>query len=301
MKKIISFLSIIYSISSLSGYSQQSFDLVVVETTGKGGSLKILPQTNYLLTDRPEYDNQPNFINEHQLVFSAADQKGNHDIIVYNFNSKKFTNLTKTPDVNEFSPALTDCGLYVSAVVMEQDKKQRLWLYPINFGEPELLYNDIEPVGYYDWYDNKAAMFVLGSPNKLVYARGKNDLLEIDSNIARSVKNRPKTGQITYLSNQEKLKIDDLEALQLKSFDLVTSTAENLGYGLEGSQDFIWLNKNYLLMARGNSIYRRKTSEKTWELVVTIPIQTHHNISRMAYSADLNLLVLTMERKKSTQ
>ena len=301
MKKIILFLSIIYSISSLSGYSQQSFDLVVVETIGKGGSLKVLPQTNYLLTDRPEYDNQPNFINEYQLVFSAADQKGNHDIIVYNFNSKKFTNLTKTPDVNEFSPGLTDCGLYVSAVVMEQDKKQRLWLYPINFGEPELLYNDIEPVGYYDWYDNKAAMFVLGSPNKLVYARGKNDLLEIDSNIARSVKNRPKTGQITYLSNQEKIKIDDLEALQLKSFDLVTSTAENLGYGLEGSQDFIWLNKNYLLMARGNSIYRRKTSEKTWELVVTIPIQTHQNISRMAYSADLNLLVLTMERKKSTQ
>jgi hypothetical protein len=301
MKKIISFLSIIYSISSLSGYSQQSYDLVVVETTGKGGSLKVLPQTNYLLTDRPEYDNQPNFINEHQLVFSAADQKGNHDIIVYNFNSKKFTNLTKTPDVNEFSPALTDCGLYVSAVVMEQDKKQRLWLYPINFGEPELLYNDIEPVGYYDWYDNKAAMFVLGSPNKLVYARGKNDLLEIDSNIARSVKNRPKTGQITYLSTQEKLKIDDLDALQLKSFDLLTSTAENLGYGLEGSQDFIWLDKNYLLMARGNSIYRRKTSEKTWELVATIPIQTHQNISRMAYSADLNLLVLTMERKQSPQ
>jgi hypothetical protein len=297
MKKIILFLSIIYSITSFSSYSQQSFDLVVVETTGKGGSLKVLPQTSYLLTDRPEYDNQPNFINEYQLVFSAADQKGNHDIIVYNFNSKKFTNLTKTPDVSEFSPALTDCGLYVSAVVMEQDKKQRLWLYPINFGEPELLYNDIEPVGYYDWYDNKAAMFVLGTPNKLVYARGKNDLLEIDSNIARSVKNRPKTGQITYLSNQEKLEIDDKHALQLKSFDLETSKYENHGFGLEGSQDLIWLDKNYLLMARGNSIYRRKISEKTWELVSTIPIQTHQNISRMAYSADLNVLVLTMERK----
>jgi hypothetical protein len=301
MKKIILFLSIIYSISSFSGYSQQSFDLVVVSTTGKGGSLKVLPQTSYLLTDRPEYDNQPNFINEYQLVFSAADQKGNHDIIVYNFNSKKFTNLTKTPDINEFSPGLTDCGLYVSAVVMEQDKKQRLWLYPINFGEPELLYDDIEPVGYYDWYDNKAAMFVLGTPNKLVYARGKNDLLEIDSNIARSVKKRPKTGQITYLSNQEKIKIEDKEALALKSFDLETSKSENLGYGLEGSQDFIWLDKNYLLMASGNSIYRRKKSVKTWELVSSIPIQTHQNISRMAYSADLNVLVLTMERKQSPQ
>jgi hypothetical protein len=99
----------------------------------------------------------------------------------------------------------------------------------------------------------------------------------------------------------EKIKIEDKEAQALKSFDLETSKSENLGYGLEGSQDFIWLDKNYLLMARGNSIYRRKTSEKTWELVATIPIQTHQNISRMAYSADLNLLVLTMERKQSPQ
>lgn len=282
---------------TLPALSQTGFDLWVVETSGKGRKLKILPETAKTLTDRPEYDNQPTFINEYQLVFSAGDENGNHDIIVYNFNSKKFTNLTKTPDVSEFSPSLTDCGLYVSAVVMEADKKQRIWLYPINFGEPELLYDDIEPVGYYDWYDNKAAMFILGEPNKLIYANGKNDLLEIDTNIARSVKTRPKTSEITYLSQDDKVKIGEMEALVMKSYNLETFDSKEIGLGVEGAQDFIWIDKNYLIMARGNSIYRRKFSEKNWQIIGTINSDTHQNITRMAYSPDLNVMVVTMERK----
>lgn len=297
MKIIVPFLFLPCIFLALPTLSQTSFDLWVVETSGKGGNLKILPETAKALTDRPEYDNQPSFINEYQLVFSAADEKGNHDIIVYNFNSKKFTNLTKTPDISEFSPGLTDCGLYVSAVVMEADKKQRIWLYPTNFGNPELLYDDIEPVGYYDWYDNKAAMFILGEPNKLIYARGKNDLLEIDTDIARSVKTRPKTAEITYLSQSDKIKIGEMEALTLKSYDLVSQEFTDLGSGIEGSQDFIWLDKNYLIMARGNSIYRRKYSDKNWDIIGTINSETHKNITRMAHSPDLNVLVVAMERK----
>lgn len=297
MKIIASLLLFACFLPTLPALSQTGFDLWVVETSGKGGKLKLLPETAKALTDRPEYDNQPSFINEYQLVFSAAGENGNHDIIVYNFNSQKFTNLTKTPDVSEFSPSLTDCGLYVSAVVMEADKKQRIWLYPTNFGEPELLYDDIEPVGYYDWYDNKAAMFILGEPNKLIYANGKNDLLEIDTNIARSVKTRPKTSEITYFSQDNKVKIGEMDALVLKSYNLVSFETNEIGLGVEGSQDFIWLDKNYLIMARGNSVYRRKYSDKNWEIIGTIISETHQNISRMAYSQDLNVLVITMERK----
>ncbi|MGX7835868.1 hypothetical protein ACWKSR_12020, partial [Campylobacter fetus subsp. venerealis] len=80
------------------------------------------------------------------------------------------------------------------------DKKQRIWLYPTSFEPAELLYDDIEPVGYYDWYDNKAAMFVLGEPNRLMYANGRNDLIAIDSAIDRSIVKRPKTPEITYLT-----------------------------------------------------------------------------------------------------
>ena len=126
--------------------AQASSDLWVVDTEGQGGKIKLLTQTAKPLTNRPEYDNQPNFINDSELVFSAADQKGNHDIILYSFRTGNFTNLSKTPDRSEYSPNLTDCKQYISAVVVEPDGKQRLWLYPIIGEAPELLYDDIAPV-----------------------------------------------------------------------------------------------------------------------------------------------------------
>lgn len=285
------------SIFTGSVLAQGSFDLWVVETSGKASNLKILPETAYALTDRPEYDNQPNFINEYQMVFSAADEQGNFDIIVYNFNSKKFTNMSRTSDRNENSPMITDCGMYISAVVSEPDKKQRIWLYPLTFEPAELLYDDIEPVGYYDWYDNKAAMFVLGEPNHLIYARGRNDILSIDSAVARSIKKRPKSSEISYLSTNEFRDVGGEKAYMMKSYDIESGTRAEYNFGVQASQDFIWLDKNYLLMASGNNIYKRKYSDINWELIGTINSETHQNISRMTYSEDLNVLVVAMERK----
>ncbi|MFC3414592.1 TolB family protein [Algoriphagus hitonicola] len=296
-KNKITLLILTYFISHSFLLAQTSFDLWTVQVQGKGARIQLIPGTEKALTDREEYDNQPSFINESQVVFSAADKKGNHDIIVYNFENGKFTNLSKTADRSEFSPTITDCGQYISAVVVEPDGKQRLWLYPTNFEEPELLYDDIEPVGYYDWYDNKAAMFVLGDPNSLIYARGRNDLLTIDQNVGRSIHKRPKTEQITYFDQDTALEFPDGEAYELKSFDFVKDQTLTFGLGLPGSQDFIWLDKNTLLMARGNSFYLRKWNEKNWKLLGSISADTHQNISRIAYSPDQQVLVFAMERK----
>ncbi|WP_332911919.1 hypothetical protein [Algoriphagus boritolerans] len=267
--------------------AQGGFDIWMLDTKGKGRKFKVLPETAKPLTNRPEYDNQPNFINDFQLVFSAADENGNHDIIVYNFKTEKFTNLSKTADRSEFSPTLTDCGLYVSAVVMEPDSTQRLWLYPTNFGEPELLYDDIAPVGYYDWYDNKAAMFILGDPNKLVYARGKGDLLEIDNHIGRAIKRRPKTSQISYLSMKSPNETEHGLELPIRTYDLLNGKTEVLGFGLAGALDFIWQDHHYLLMAQGNNIYHKKSNHSEWEFLGTIQSDSHQNITRIAYSPDL--------------
>jgi hypothetical protein len=278
--------------------AQTSTDLWEIKTKGKGKSLQLVSGSEKAITDRVEYDNQPSFINEYQMVFSAADDKGNHDIIVYNFESGKFTNLTKTGDRSEYSPRITECGQYIAAVVMEPDQKQRLWLYPTNFGEPELLYDDIEPVGYYDWYDNKAAMFVLGEPHQLIYARGRNDLVEMDEAIGRSIVRRPKTNQITYLSTENSAELPDGKAFEMYGYDLETMVKTDLGLSLAGSQDFIWLDKNTLLMGRENSLYIRKWNEKNWELIGTLESETHHGITRLAYSPDLDVIVVAMERNQ---
>jgi hypothetical protein len=297
MKKYLFAFTIFFGLTLQTTLAQGGFDIWVIDTKSKGKKFRILPETAKTLTNRSEYDNQPNFINEYQLVFSAADENGYHDIIVYNFNTDKFTNLSRTSDRSEFSPTLTDCGLYVSAVVMEPDSTQRLWLYPTNFGEPEVLYHDIAPVGYYDWYDNKAAMFILGNPNKLIYARGKGDLLEIDDHIGRAIKRRPKTSQISYLSMKSPKETGDGLELPIRTYDIKSGKTEVLGFGLAGALDFIWQDHHYMLMAQGNNIFQKKSNHSKWEFLGEIKTDTHQNISRMAYSTDLNKLVVVMQRK----
>lgn len=296
LKLRLSFISLCILLS-INAFAQGSFDLIAIDVKKSGGKLILDYNTLTLITDRPLYDNQPAFINDIQMAFSAVDEKGNNDIIIYNFEKNKFTNLTKTADRNEFSPSLTDCGLYVSAVTVEPDGKQRLWLYPTNFGEPELLYDDIEPVGYYDWYDNKAAMFVLGQPNKLVYPYSKSELFTISENIGRSVKKRPKTSIITYIDKNVSKEVDGVKSYAIKGFDIEKRAYVDYGYTFPGSEDFIWLDNQLILVGKGNDLYVRKAEQTEWEKAGSIILEGYQNITRMAYSADLKKLVVVMGRK----
>src|SRR5690606_7525662 len=183
----------------MSAQAQGSFDLISLDTKKSFGTFQIIPGSAQNITNSPGYDNQPSFINKDQLVFSSQPENGANEIIMYNFVTGNFTNMTRTPDKSEFSPALTDCGQYISAVTVEEDSSQRLWLYPINMGEPELLYDDIMPVGYYAWHDNIAAMYILGSPNRLIYPYSKDEKTTLAENIGRSIQKRPKSNEITYL------------------------------------------------------------------------------------------------------
>jgi len=296
MNPIKSLIAFSFFFLPILAFTQQATDLIAFDVKVSGSKLNIIKGTELLITDRPLYDNQPAFINEVQMAFSAADEKGNHDIIIYNFESGKFTNLTKTADLNEFSPSLTDCGLYVSAVTVEKDGKQRLWLYPTNFGEPELLYDDIEPVGYYDWYDNKAAMFVLGQPNKLVYPYSKSEVFTISENVGRTVKKRPKTSIITYVDKNDFKEIAGEKAYAIMGFDLEKRQSYEYGYTIAGAEDFIWLNKNLILMGKEDDLYVKKPNETIWRKAGSIIVPGYKNISRMDYSDKLGKLVVVMER-----
>ena len=300
MKKTGLFLFLFSFLGSFSLLlAQGTTDLLVLDTEGKGGKLKLLPATARLLTNRPEYDNQPSFINDSELIFSAADAQGNHDLILYSFRTSKFTNLTKTPDRSEYSPSITECGQYFAAVVVEPDGKQRLWLYPITGEAPELLYEDIFPVGYYDWYEAKAAMFVLGEPNSLVYARGKGAIDSLDNDIGRSVKKRSGTAEITYLDRKNSLPSPDGKRFAIGSYNLKTGLRKTYGYALPGSQDFIWLDKSHLAMAKGNEVFVKPIQKSDWHSLGKIESSSHQGISRMAFSAEGNKLVLVMNRNQA--
>ena len=279
--------------------AQTATDLWVLDTEGKGEKLVLDFTTAKPLTNRNLYDNQPSFINDSELVFSAADDKGNHDIILYSFRTGNFTNLTQTADRSEYSPAITDCKQYISAVVVEPDGTQRLWLYPIVEEPAELLYDDIAPVGYYDWIDNKGALFVLGNPNKLVYVKGKGNILEIDTQVGRSIKKRPNTWEVTYISNKESSVNQESNTNRILAFDLKKNKTISYGKTVAGSQDLIWMDKNHLLMANGNEFFIRNKSSEDWKSLGSITSDSHSTITRLAYSPELNKLIFVMNRNQT--
>lgn len=289
---LLALLSVTFTLQA-----QNSYDLISLDTKNSFGKFRIIPGSAKNITNSPGYDNQPNFINNDQLVFSSQPEDGKNDIILYNFETGNFTNLTRTPDKSEFSPALTDCGQYVSAVTVEENSMQRLWLYPINMGEPELLYDDIMPVGYYAWHNNIAAMYLVGNPSRLIYPYNKDEKITLAENVGRSINKRPKSNEVTFLNAGSNVVVDGKKAMVIHSYDLKKGTSEELGLSLGGSEDFIWIDKNHLLMADGQDLYIRDVNKSiSWEKIASVSLPGYEGISRLAISPKKDKLVLVMER-----
>ena len=289
---------LLLSCLAITARGQGAYDLVSLDTKRSFGKLQIIPGSARNITNSPGYDNQPKFINKDQLVFSSSADDGANEIIMYNFETGNFTNMTRTPEKSEFSPALTDCGQYISAVTVEEDSTQRLWLYPNNMGEPELLYDDIMPVGYYAWHDNIAAMYILGSPNRLIYPYSKEEKVTLAENVGRSINKRPKSNEVTFLNAGGNVIVDGQKAMEIVSYDLKKQTSKDLGLSLGGSEDFIWINKNTLLMARGKELFVRNVKKSiSWEKIASVSMPGYKGISRLAISPKGDKLVLVMERE----
>ncbi|EON76485.1 hypothetical protein ADIS_2935 [Lunatimonas lonarensis] len=260
--------------------------------------LQVVAGSAQQITNRDGYDNQPYFINNKQIAFTSRAKNGSSDIILYSFDTKKFTNMTRTNEVSEYSPALTSCGTYISAIRVEQDGKQRLWLYPINFGEPALLYDNISPVGYYGWSGETAALSVVGEEkNKLIFPYSKSDIQPIAFDVGRCVQARPGKKGIGFIDYSQASSTAEGISYTLKVYDTKSRTIENLGSTLPGSEDFLWLDKNRVIMARGKELFIRHVRRKEgWYKFAVVSVPGYGGITRMALSPRKDKLILVMDR-----
>ncbi|MEX0883863.1 MAG: hypothetical protein WDZ72_10360 [Cyclobacteriaceae bacterium] len=290
-------LLFLFFLCTTSLYSQKSSDLILVDAKNNLLGFKIFAGTAKKITDNQGYDNQPKFINDLQITFSSESKDGNVEIILYNLETNRFSNMSRTENKSEFSPSLTSCGQYISAVTVEEDSSQRLWLYPINMGEPEVLYDDISPIGYYGWFEETAALFVIGEQNKLVFPYSREDVHEVAINPGRCIQSRPKTKEVVFLNKNSNIVADGRSTFELMAYHVNNREVYSLGLALGGSEDFCWVDKNLLLMARGKDIYLRKVNKSIqWEKVATISIPGYENITRLSMNPSGRKLVIVMEK-----
>ena len=257
------------------------------------------------ISNNPGYDNQPSFLPDSSGVLFSSHRDGKQtDLYRYDIRCKRLIQLTKTPEA-EYSPTVTPDRRSFSVVRVEADDTQRLWRFDRDGGNPQLVLEQVKPVGYHAWIDaTHLALFVLGAdraPATLQIADTRTGTAEIvATGIGRSVLVRPKSGTVTFMMTGDRR--------MLREYNTKTKQADDLIVPLEGSQDAAWTpDGQQLLMAHDTMIYAATfVSQRTagwahrYNLVSHVMDTTRpyvRSITRLALSPDGKWLAFVAERR----
>ncbi len=254
-------------------------DIYLADLAIRRGKINILPPEN--VTNRPGYDNQPNFLPNGQSFFYTAWQAdGQTDIYQYNLKTKTASPLTRTKE-SEYSAALTPDGQWFSTIRVEADGTQRLWKFRLaDPGQATLVLEQLKPVGYYVWQGaDQLVLFVLGEPNSLYVADASTgQATQLASGVGRSFHRIP--GDKYGVSFIHKI---SAQQWVIKRIDLRTRQITPLIEALPGCEDLAWAKNGTILLSKGSKIYQsRPTVERTWAEVADFGALGINQITRLA-------------------
>ncbi|MEL0648588.1 hypothetical protein V6248_14260 [Pseudoalteromonas agarivorans] len=237
-----------------------------------------------LISDKKSYNNQPYLTNTgiyftREVIF---DQQSQTDIAYYDFATKQVSNLTNSP-VSEYSPTVMPNKKSLSAIVVEEDSKQKLWEYPLDTQQsPRRIFDWIEPVGYHAWgVQNDLVMFILGEPHTLQYTSVEAAKGHIAaSNIGRTLIYNHSMAKFlfSYTKNDQHI---------LASFNAQTKQVEDLLRLPANVQDFILKDDTTIAYAIKNRVYQRQLTGNN-EVSQWLDLTTYCDttITRMSYNSD---------------
>jgi hypothetical protein len=274
-----------------------STEIFLAEMHSRAGRLSLGQPVN--ITNREGYDNQPMFLPDGASLLYTSVRTGTlPDIYRYVLRDQSTTQMTRTPE-GEYSPTPMPGGQFFSVIRVEADQTQRLWKFPFAGGEPSLVLENIKPVGYHAWLDERTvALFVLGRPATLQLAdlrTGQADTLERD--IGRSLHQRPGRQTLTFVHKLS------AEEWIIKELDPQTRRSEPLTRTLPGSEDFVWTPDGVLLSASGSKLFQfDPKKDKAWREVADFARAGLKGITRLAVSpqGDRLALVAALEAKTAT-
>ena len=231
------------------------------------------------VTAREGYDNQPCFLPDgHNIVYTAIGEDGQADIWAYDLESKERRRVTETPE-SEYSPTPIPGEDAISVVRVEADQRQRLWRFPLDGGEPDLLLPDVEPVGYHVWSDEKnLALFVLGEPNTLQSARrGPGPAKHRADDIGRALHRVPESTDVTFVLKGSE------GGWTIQQIDLSSGTMKELIATRPGREDYTWSPTGELWMGDGAVLYVAAPEQgRGWVKVADLTEAKLSDITRIA-------------------
>lgn len=237
------------------------------------------------LTSWKGYDNQPFFSSDGERLYFTRAFSDQSDVYYYDIRLKVIREFTVTKE-SEYSPNVTPDGKYISVIRVEKDSAQRLWKFPISVGEPELLFEQLKPVGYQTWVnDQTVAMFILGSPNSLHLGNtlhGSSKPITYD--IGRSLHHY--NGSVYFVHKES------ATSWMIKKLDVASEQITTIAETLAGREDFTVTKSGRILMGNGEDIYELKSLK--WKRIFKLKDQGFKDFNRLAISDDESKLALVV-------
>lgn len=290
MKTTVSTLVLLlFSVGLMAQSSPPDTEIFVFDLKEKKGKISVSNGKN--ITNRKGYDNQPAFVGNDMIMYSAH-VDGQNEIMMADLYDGTQTNLTKTNE-SEYSPfPLPKYNSFVT-VRVEADGTQRLWMFSMDGRqEPRLVFEKIAPVGYFAWNDDNVLMFVLGQPATLVYANANavNDKI-ITSRIGRTIKVIPNSPDFAFERSEEN---GDIVIYRLNGTDgsfekIITKPKSSRDWAITGDGTFITSIGTKLL-------YFRPKKDKDWNELTDLGDMASKGITRMAVSDNNKRLALVINQ-----
>jgi len=271
--------------------AQPATDIFLGAITVRDGQVQVGQLQN--ITDRDGYDNQPSFALDGRSLLYTSIRDGQADIYRYDFVGESITRVTHTPE-SEYSPTAMPGGERFSVVRVEADSSQRLWHFDTAGHEPGLLLEEVEPVGYHAWYDEKlVALFVLGSPPSLqIVDISSGRARAVAEGIGRSLHRVPSRPAVAFV---HKVSENDW---QIKALDMRTGEIRFLVPTPSGSEDLAWTPDGIILMGQGSTLYQWNPKlSADWEIVADLADAGLRAITRIAVSPTGDRVAIVAQRQ----
>lgn len=250
------------------------------------GTLPNMVSLKYLNGFNPNgYNNQPKFFSYDEIYLTAGiDTHQITDIYHLDIKKNEIFKVTDTENISEFSTAPSPIPGSFTCVRIEPDGiDQSLWKYPSNRSGPGIrLLPTLKNIGYYTWLNaDSVALFLVGSPHKLVVANIKTGAMEIIvENIGRCLKT-DNNGNLLFV---HKISSD---SWILKSYHFPDKTMVNICKMPIGREDFDIMMNGTLVVGDGSFLKTHiPGKDKNWISIADLSVKGIKNINRLSIVRD---------------
>ena len=245
------------------------------------------------VTDREGYDNQPSFTPDGETLLFASNRTGEQiDLFRYRISDGQLTNLTNTPDENEFSPQPYGDDRF-SYVLQEGNPYQNVWHRSFAGGEAQRLLTSYVPVGYYTRNDKgvlfwgRHAYSLFFEPVGAEVGPGAGESLYVTDQAGRSIHAIPGSDDFSFVHKQSNWNwvIKRFNPESKAMTPLVAISADN--------EDYCWHPEGFIITADGSKLAKYEPDEDDWwQDLADLEAPGFNKGGRCAVSADGRYLAL---------